>query len=50
MPKTMRLKIAQEYLSFLVKVKEPKAAMLAIRSRYGVSRRSLYRYLLESRS
>lgn len=50
MPKTMRLKVAQEYLSALVKKHEPKLAMLLIREKYGVSRRSVYNYLDELRT
>ena len=49
MPKPMRLKVAREYLTFLASRGEPKLAMLAICDKYGITRRSVYRYVEESR-
>lgn len=48
MPRTLRLKIAGEYLAMLGKM-DAKPALLKIRTKYGASSRSVYRYVRELR-
>lgn len=49
MPRTLRLKIAREYLSLLESIGEPKQAMKRIREMYGAKRSSVYNYVSELR-
>ncbi len=45
MNRNLRLKVAKEYLSLLEKTGEPKKAFLAISSKWGASRASVYEYV-----
>lgn len=49
MPKTLRLKIAAEYLTLLERHGEPKTALLKIRAKYGAKRSAVYNYVRELR-
>ena len=49
MNRNLRLKVAREYLSLLVKHGVAKVAMLKIRAKYGASRSRVYAYVNELR-
>lgn len=44
------MRVAQEYLSLLERLGEPKKARLEILKKYGASRSSVYEYLSEFRN
>lgn len=50
MNEIMRMRVAQEYLSLLERLGEPKKARLEILKKYGASRSSVYEYLSEFRN
>ena len=45
MTKTLREKIAREYIAALIRTGEPKRAVLCIKKKWGVSRASIYAYV-----